>query len=63
MNGYLCTALDSAGQVCTQWVAVAGPFPALTVSDAMTIGTCFVGAWAIAWTLRLLAAFVFRSRG
>ncbi len=62
MNGYLCTALDSAGTTCVQWVAVAGPFPALTVADAMTIGSCFVAAWAIAWTLRFVALQVFRSR-
>ena len=58
MNGYLCTQLDSTGATCVQWVAYTSFPPALTITDAYTIGTALVGAWALAYTLRALGRFI-----
>lgn len=60
MNGYLCTALDSTGTTCTAWTAWAGPLPALSISDAFTIAACFLGAWALAYSLRYIARMLIR---
>jgi hypothetical protein len=60
VNGYLCTALDASGTTCTQWVAYAGGLPALSISDAFTIAACFLGAWALAYSLRFIARMLIR---
>jgi hypothetical protein len=60
MNGYICSALDSAGTQCVSWIAVAGPFPVLSVSDAFTIAASFLGAWSLAYSLRYVARMLIR---
>ncbi len=61
MNGFLCTALDSTGTTCTTWVAYSTPWPSLSVSDAFTIGSLFLGAWALAYVFAVVVR-VIRSR-
>ena len=58
MNGYLCTALDAAGTTCTQWVAYSSPWPSLSIADAFTIGSLFIGAWALAFTFTVVVRLI-----
>lgn len=58
MNGYLCTALDSTGTACVSWVAYSSPWPSLSIADAFTIGSLFLGAWALAFTFTVVIRLI-----
>lgn len=58
MNGYLCIALDAAGTSCISWVPYSTPWSSLTIADAFTIGSLFVGAWALAFTFTVVVRLI-----
>lgn len=63
MKVLVCTQVDSSGQ-CTgvqTWTELPTAIPPLSVEDALQISGAIALLWAVAYTLRLIARFIWRG--